>query len=84
MTHWKSRNNFELDFILGDHTAVEVKGRADVSERDVRGLFAVAEEKAFKRLVCVSLSPRPQRAGRIEILPWADFLDALWEGEFTG
>ena len=84
VTHWKSRNNFEVDFILGDHTAVEVKGRADVPERDLRGLLAVAEEKSFKRLVCVSLAPRPRRVGRIEILPWADFLDALWEGEFTG
>ena len=83
VTHWKSRNNFEVDFILGDHTAVEVRSRADVSERDLRGLLAVAEEKSFKRLVCVSLAPRPRRVGRIEILPWADFLDALWEGEFT-
>ncbi len=82
VSHWKSRSNFEVDFILGDHTAVEVKGRADVPERDLRGLQALGEEKAVKRLICVSLEPRPRRVGKIEILPWADFLDSLWDGEF--
>jgi hypothetical protein len=57
--------NFEVDFILGDHTAVEVKRRFDVPERDLRGLRALGEERAARRLVCVSLEPRPREVGRL-------------------
>lgn len=82
VSHWRSRHGYEVDFILDGHTAVEVKGRADVPERDLRGLRALGDEKLVKRLVCVSMEPRPRRVDKIEILPWRHFLEALWAGEF--
>lgn len=35
----------------GDHTAIEVKATATVSNVDLKGLRALAEEGRFKRLV---------------------------------
>jgi predicted AAA+ superfamily ATPase len=84
VSHWKSRSNLEVDFILGDHTAVEVKGKASVVERDLRGLRALAEERKMKRLICVSLEDRPRRVDGLQILPYGQFLDGLWAGEFKG
>lgn len=84
ISHWKSRSNLEVDFILGDHTAVEVKGKTSVVERDLRGLRALAEERKMKRLICVSLEDRPRRVDGLQILPYGQFLDGLWAGEFKG
>jgi predicted AAA+ superfamily ATPase len=80
--YWRSKSGFEVDFVLGDHTAVEVKAKENVSPQDLRSLRALAEERIVKRLVCVSLEPRPRQAGEVSILPLTFFLRALWEGEY--
>lgn len=82
--YWRSTSGFEVDFILGDHTAIEVKGKANVSARDLRSLRALAEERKLKRYLCVSLEPRRREVQNVSILPYGRFLEALWGGEFTG
>lgn len=82
LSFWRSTSGFEVDFILGDHTAIEAKAKRNVSPQDLKGLLAFAEEKAVRNLVCACLEPRPRRVGDIRILPWRDFLDALWGREF--
>ena len=81
--HWRSASGYEVDFVLGDHTAIEVKAKENVALRELRGLSALAEERPIKHALCVSLDPRPRRVGGIRILPYREFLDALWGGEFT-
>ena len=83
VSHWRSSSGFEVDFILGDHTAIEIKAKKIVSERDLRSLRALAEERKLKRYVCVSLEPRPRRVNDVTVLPWQQFLGALWTGEFS-
>jgi predicted AAA+ superfamily ATPase len=80
LTYWRSTSGFEVDFILGDHTAIEVKAKETVSERDLRSLAALAEERKLKRFLCVSLDRRPRTVGGVRILPWRQFLDDLWGG----
>lgn len=82
ISYWRSKSGFEVDFILGDHTAIELKAKDNISPRDLRSLHAVAEEARFKRLICVCLEPRRRRVGTVTILPMREFLDALWAGEF--
>jgi len=84
ISHWRSASGFEVDFVLGDHTAVEVKAKENVAPRELRGLHAIAEERRVKRSLCVSLERRPRRVGEVTLLPYGDFLDALWGGEFAG
>jgi predicted AAA+ superfamily ATPase len=82
--YWRTTSGFEVDFILGGHTAVEVKATRTVSPNDLNGLRALAEEMKVKRHICVSLEPRRRTVGRIVVLPWQDFLEGLWGGEYTG
>lgn len=83
LAYWRSTSDFEVDFILNDRTAIEVKAKANVSDRDLRGLRALQEERLLKRYVVVSLETVPRRVEGIEILPWQDFLRRLWEAEFS-
>jgi uncharacterized protein len=82
ISYWRSTSGFEVDFIIGDHTAVEVKAKENVSPSDLRPLRALAEEKKLKRYLCVSLEKRRRKLEDIAVLPHKLFLEALWDGEF--
>ncbi len=82
LSYWRSTSGFEVDFIIGDHTAVEVKAKESVSPQDLKSLRALAEEKKLKRYLCVCLEPRPRKSQEITILPFKKFLEALWDGEY--
>jgi plasmid maintenance system killer protein len=79
--HWRSTSGYEVDFIIGDHTAVEVKAKTNVSIRDLRSLRALAEEEELERYICVSLEPLSRIVEGVEVLPYATFLARLWAGE---
>jgi predicted AAA+ superfamily ATPase len=81
LSFWKSASGLEVDFLIGDKIALEVKAKENVSPHDLRSLHSIKEEGAFRRLVCVSLEPRPRKVDGIEILPLAVFLKELWSGE---
>jgi predicted AAA+ superfamily ATPase len=83
LSYWRSTSGFEVDFIIGDHTAVEVKAKENVSLTDLKPLDALYEEKKLKRYLCVSLEPRKRRVEEITVLPYQDFLEALWNGEYS-
>ena len=83
LSYWRSTSGFEVDFIIGEHTAVEVKAKESVSPQDLKSLRALAEEKKLKRYLCACLEPRPRTAERIMILPFGRFLDALWSGQYS-
>jgi len=53
-----------------------------VSSADLRSIRALAEEKKLKRYLCVSLEPRRRLVEGIMVLPYQDFLDTLWNGEY--
>ena len=83
LTYWRSTSGFEVDFIIDDHTAVEVKAKENVSVQDLKSLRALAEEKKLKRYLCVSLEARTRKLEGITVLPVKDFLKSLWEGEYA-
>lgn len=83
LTYWRSTSGFEVDFIIGDHTAVEAKAKENLSSQDVKSLRALAEEKKLKRYLCVSLEPRMRKFEGITVLPLREFLDALWSGKYS-
>ena len=82
--YWRSTSQFEVDFVLGNHTAVEVKATRSVSTRDLKGLTALAEEGMMKHLVLVCQEPTPRKIGAILVLPWHEFLERLWSDGFVG
>ncbi len=82
--YWRSTSGFEVDFIIGDHTAVEAKAKENISANDLKSLRALAEEKLLKRYLCVSLEPRRRKIGDILVLPYREFLEELWAGKYSG
>lgn len=38
---------------------------------------ALIDEHRFKRLVCVCLEKRPRKVGKIEVVPYREFLEEL-------
>ena len=78
--YWRSKSGFEVDFLFAD-MAVEVKAKAVVGGRDLRGLRALREEKLFAHHLLVCQEPAPRVVDGIRVLPWAMFLDTLWGTE---
>ncbi len=83
VSFWRTTSGFEVDFILGDHTAVEVKAKEHVSPQDLKSLKALAEEKRMRRYLAVSFEPRRRQVGEVTVLPWRVFLDKLWNGDYS-
>lgn len=83
LSYWRSTSGYEVDFILGDHTAIEVKAKENLSAQDLKPLLALAEEKKLKRYLCVSLEPRRRNLENVTILPLREFLEALWGLEYS-
>ena len=79
--YWRSKSKLEVDFVFED-LAVEVKAKKNVGARDLRGLRALREEGLFDHYLLVSMEPVPRVVDGIRILPWSDFLDRLWGGEW--
>lgn len=82
LSYWRSTTGFEVDFIVGDHTAIEIKAKENVAAQELKPLRVLAEEKQLKRYVCISLEPRARKFEGIPILPLTEFLEALWNDEF--
>lgn len=82
IAYWRSTSNFEVDFILNGRTAIEVKGKEIISRRDLAGLRALQEEKLLREYLVVCLENRARIVEGIQILPWRDFLNRLWDGQY--
>lgn len=79
LSYWRSTSKFEVDFILADKIAIEVKAKTTITPRGLKGPKALREEDLLTRSVLVSLESRKIIRDGIEILPWEDFLEELWE-----
>jgi predicted AAA+ superfamily ATPase len=83
LTFWRDYNGHEIDFIIGDEIAIEVKGTDLVTEKHLKNLKMFSDDIKLKHQIVVSLDRSPRRLGDVVILPWRDFLSRLWSGEFV-
>lgn len=82
INYWRTKTGIEVDFILGDaETAIEVKGKNRIDNKDLRGLKTFAEEYKSKKLIVVCNENEPRRVDNILILPWKIFFEKLWAHE---
>lgn len=80
---WRTSTGLEVDFILGNEIAIEVKASSLVPHSELKGLRAIKEESpAISKFIVVSLEPTPRTVDGIEILPYQEFLSRLWDGQF--
>lgn len=81
LAYWRTRTNLEVDFIVNDEVAIEVKTSENVKPGDLKGLKSLLDEGTFRRRIVVSREPRARMVDGIAILPWQDFIAQLWSGE---
>ena len=78
---WRSVNGQEVDFVLGNNCAIEIKATKKVDTKDLRGLHALADEKSHKNFICVSHDPIERKEGDVWCMPWQSFMTRLWNDE---
>jgi predicted AAA+ superfamily ATPase len=78
--YWRSTTNYEVDFILDNRIAIEVKGTGQIQMRDLKSLKALQEENRLEKFVVVSMDDRPRQVDGIQIYPYRQFLTMLWNG----
>lgn len=78
---WRSQSKHEVDFIVGDRLAIEVKSTDLVNERHLKGLRVLREENLIERFIVVSRDINPREIDGITVLPWQIFLKHLWSGK---
>lgn len=81
LTYWRSTHGHEVDFLIGETTAVEVKATERVTPRDFKGLKALAEEGIYQDFFLISQDGVATRQGNIQAIHWEDFLTRLWHGK---
>lgn len=82
--YWRSVSQFEVDLLIGTTWAIEIKATEQPSEKHLKGLRALMEEKIFKHyyLVCLTPHKRVTHDG-IVIVNWRDFLAEMWGGAWN-
>lgn len=83
VSYWRTTSQYEVDFVLGHHLAVEVKSTTEITNAHLRGLKAFGEEYPGINRLLVSRDPTPQRFEGVRAIPWTQFLEELWSGELT-
>ena len=79
LCYWRSKSGFEVDFVIGGRHAIDVKAKERVSDRDLKGLIALAEEPGIETLTIVSKEEKNRTTHGITIQPWKEFLKHLWQ-----
>ena len=84
MAYWRSTSQMEVDLIIGNDVAIEIKSSKDIQDKHLKSLRALKEEKLIKKYLLISLV-RQKRVtdDKIEIWPWETFLNKLWKGKIV-
>lgn len=82
--YWRSEDRYEVDFILDESVAVEVKGSSRLSKDDFKGLRALQAEKSMKSHIIVCLESVPREVEGVHVMPWKYFLKNLWGASLPG
>ncbi|MBC2715427.1 MAG: ATP-binding protein [Desulfobacteraceae bacterium] len=82
MFYWRSTSRFEVDLILGDKWAIEIKSSKLIYGKHLKGIRALKEEGNIQNFAVISCDQNERTTqDDIVIFPWKVFLDKLWKGE---
>lgn len=77
LSYWQAKNGQEVDFIVGDHIAIEVKTTNQASSKHLKGLHALQEENICKKFYLVCFDQNHRIVDGVEIIHWRDFIKLL-------
>jgi predicted AAA+ superfamily ATPase len=78
LSYWRSTSQFEVDCIVGNKLAIEIKSTELVSEKHLKGLKALKEEGLIERYIVISQDTELREIDGIIVYPWRRFLSDLW------
>ena len=81
LSYWRSTHGHEVDFLIGDKIAIEVKSSQRVTSADFKGLKVLSEEEIFSDFYLVSQDPVETKKNNIYTIHWKNFLEKLWQGK---
>ena len=82
LSYWRTVGGQEVDLIIGDDLAIEIKATSKVSSKDLQGLIQIEEEGEWKERILVSHDPLTQVFQGISCLHWQTFLERLWAHKY--
>jgi len=81
MYYWRSTSRFEVDLIVENRWAVEIKSTPSVSDKHLKGIRALKEEGNIRNFAVVSCDPYERKTrDDVHVFPWKVFLEKLWNG----
>lgn len=81
---WATHDGIEVDFVIPEELAIEVKSTHKVNSRDLKSLQALRAEKKVRKSFLISLDPLAANFDGIHALSTANFLEKLWSDELFG
>lgn len=81
--YWRSKHGHEVDIIIEDELAVEIKSTKQVSDKHLKNLRYLAEEGIIKKYILVSQDPINRKIDNIEIMHWKNFIQMLYVNPMT-
>lgn len=78
LSYWQAYNGYEVDFIIGDDIAIEVKATDNPSSKHLKGLQLLAQENICQKFYLVCMSKTNRITNNIHVIYWKDFLEELW------
>ena len=77
---WRTSAGHEVDFLIGNQIAIEVKSTRKVANKHLKGLRYLMEENKVEKYYLISFDPIALKTDAIHVLPWKKFLNDLWSG----
>jgi predicted AAA+ superfamily ATPase len=78
LRYWRSVNKHEVDFLIGDSIAIEVKSTRKIHKSDLKNLRTLNEEGVFKKFYLVTHDPVEALRDGVFCLHWKTFMARLW------
>lgn len=79
--YWRSTSDFEVDFLIENKLAIEVKNSDNITDKHLKGLLALKEENLIEQYILISQEKTKRKTKDILIYPWKQFLEDLWNGK---
>ena len=80
LAYWRTYDKNEVDFVVGDICAIEVKATERTADRDATLLRRLQDEKMFAAYFLVSHDPVERLKEGIRFMPYGRFLE-IWSGD---
>lgn len=77
---WRIDDENEVDFVINEEIAIEVKATEFVQGKHLKGLKKFSDGGNTKRQMIISLDKEKRIIGDVEIIPYKEFLSELWQG----